>query len=165
MNELAPLYGPLVESGFGKAAPITREKVVLAEEVMRERGTPVEIPVTHHFANRGTERGAYAREILIPAGTLLTGHIHKYEQINVLLEGDISVLVEDGTVKRIDRPGTVVVSPAGTKRIAYTHAETRWLTIHATRHADLRLIEGECIAKSEDEFQRFLDEQRLLEAA
>jgi ethanolamine utilization protein EutQ (cupin superfamily) len=154
MSEILPIAGK---------APVTREKVVRAEKLMLEHGVPVEIPVTHHFANRGTKRGAYGREICIPKDTLLTGHIHKHEQLNVMLEGDISVLMDDGTVKRIDRPGTVVVSPAGTKRIAYTHAETRWLTVHATENSDLKLIEGECIAKTEEEFQAFLTEQRLLE--
>lgn len=140
--------------------PLTREKVIRAEEFMRAHGTPVEIPVHHHFANRGTQRGAYGREIFIPKGTLLTGEIHKYEQLNVMLEGDISVLTEMGIV-RLDYPA-VIVSPPGTKRIAYAHANTRWLTVHATENADLKLIEAECIAKTEEEFQAFLDEQRLL---
>ena len=45
------------------------------------------MPVTHRFS-----RGVYARELFIPAGTVLTGRIHKYSQINILLRGDMGAL-------------------------------------------------------------------------
>ncbi len=144
--------------------PITRDMVIRAENEMRERGVPVDIPVTHRFANKGTKRGVYAREIAIPAGTMLTGHIHKYEQINFLLKGAISVLMEDGRVKLIEAPATVV-SPAGTKRIAYTHTDVVWTTVHATENEDLKLIEAECIAHTEQEFLDFVKALPLKEAA
>lgn len=140
-------------------SPVTREKVFLAEAEMRARGVPVEIKVEHRFANKGTKYGVYAREITIPQGALITGHVHLREQINFLLKGDISVLMEDGQIHRMQGPCTVV-SPAGTKRIAYTHEECVWTTVHATEHEDLKLIEAECIAHTE---QEFLDYLRSLE--
>lgn len=136
-----------------------REKVIRAEQEMLAYGEPVEVPVTHHFANKGTKHGAYGREITIPAGTLLTGKIHKTEQINVLLAGVIRVSTENG-IERMVAP-RVIVSPAGTKRIAYTETEVRWLTFHATSNTDLEKIEGEFIAQSEHEY---LDFVRALEA-
>lgn len=154
MNPLVPL----------SRAPVTREKVMRAEELMREHGTPVEIPVTHHFANKGTKHGLYAREIFIPKGTLLTGHIHKTEQVNFLLKGDISVLMEDGTIARLTEP-RMVVSPAGTKRIAYTHEDTVWVTTHATDLSDLKLIEAEFIVHSEEEWLTFVRQLEHKEAA
>lgn len=136
-----------------------REKVMRAEALMREHGDPVEIPVTHYFANKGTKRGIYARQITIPAGTVLTGKIHKYEQVNILSKGDISVLTDDGIV-RVQAPFTIV-SPPGTKRIAYTHEECVWTTVHSTDETDLERIEAEFIAQSEQEYIAFV---RALEA-
>lgn len=119
------------------------DKIMEAERVMREHGTPVEIPVTHHWANKGTKHGAYAREIRIPKGAIVTGKVHRTEQINVLLEGTIRVSVGDEMV--LMTGPQVVVSPAGTKRIAYAETDVRWLTFHATELTDLVAIERQFI--------------------
>ena len=102
---------------------------------------PVEISHVDYFS-----KGVYAREITIPAGTVLTGKIHKYHNLNIMSKGDMSILMEDGTVKRVQAPYTVV-SPAGTRRAAYAHTETVWTTIHGTYEVDLDSIESEFIAK------------------
>jgi quercetin dioxygenase-like cupin family protein len=138
--------------------PTMREKVKRAEEVMRQYGDAVEIPVRHHFANAGTKRGVYAREVTIPAGTMATGKIHKFEQISILSKGDISVSTEDGIV-RVQAPFTIV-SPAGTKRIVYAHTDCVWTTIHATELTDLEAIEDQFIAQTE---QDYLDFTRAIE--
>lgn len=101
-----------------------------------------EMPPRHYFAE-----GLYAREITIPAGTLLVGKIHKHEHLNIISQGDISVLTEDG-VKRIRAPFTMVCRP-GTKRVGWTHAETVWTTVHARpgEVRDLERLEDALIAK------------------
>lgn len=124
-----------------------REKVIEVEALMRER-PQVEIKPRHIFSP-----GIYAREITIPAGVLLTGKIHKYAQLNIVSKGDISVLTEHG-VKRIKAPFTIV-SPPGTKRIAYAHEETVWTTILATDETDIEKIEAHFIAESEREYLEF----------
>jgi quercetin dioxygenase-like cupin family protein len=125
-----------------------RAKVRHAEREMIERGERVEIPVEHVFSH-----GLYARKITIPAGTVLTGKIHKRENLNFLLAGEMSVLTEGG-VQRVG-PGFMVVSPPGTKRIAYTHTECVWVTVHGTKETDLEKIEAEFIAQSEQEYLEF----------
>lgn len=124
-----------------------RAKVLKAEEVMKAL-PQVEMLVTHHFAE-----GVYGRELFIPKDTVLTGKIHKYSQLNVLVKGDISVLTEDG-VKRV-KPPFIIVSPAGTKRIAYAHEDTIWLTVHGTKETDIDKIEEHFIAQSEAEYLEF----------
>lgn len=109
---------------------------------------PVECPVTHHFS-----QGVYARELFIPKGTVLTGKIHKYHQLNIMSKGDLSVLTDEG-IKRVQAPFTIV-SPPGTKRIAYAHEDTVWTTIHGTDETDLDKIEAHFIAQSEQEFLEF----------
>lgn len=126
-----------------------REKIKQAEALMKAHGEPVEIPVRHYFSD-----GVYAREITIPAGTILTGHIHKRENLNFLLKGEITVSTDDG-MKRLVAPATIV-SPPGTKRIAYTHTEVVWTTVHGTSERDLEKIEATFIAKSENEFLSYV---------
>lgn len=126
------------------AAVSMREKLAIAEDVMRTM-PQVDLPVKHHFS-----QGVYARELFIPKDTVLTGKIHKYPQLNILMKGDISVLTEDG-VKRV-QPPFLVVSPAGTKRIAYAHEDTIWLTVHGTEENDLGKIEQHFIAQDDAEY-------------
>jgi len=123
------------------------DKVVLIEEKMREH-PQIDIPVKHYFS-----QGVYAREITIPKGTLLTGKIHKYQQLNIMSSGEMSVLTQDGVV-RVKAPFTIV-SPPGTKRIAYAHEDTVWTTIHGTDETDLEKIEAHFIAKDEHEYLEF----------
>jgi hypothetical protein len=132
-----------------------RDKVNALETEMRRR-EQIEIPVKHYFS-----QGVYAREITIPAGTLLTGKIHKFEQLNILSAGEISVLTEDG-IKRVEAPFTVV-SPPGTKRIAFAHTDCVWTTIHGTQETDLEKIENHFIAESDADYQAFIEQANVKE--
>ena len=128
---------------------------VLAYEEMLRALPQVEMPVIDHFSE-----GVYARELFIPKGTTLTGKIHKFTNLNIMISGELSVLTEDG-VKRVTAP-FVVVSPPGTKRVAYAHEDTRWITVHGTTETDIEKIEYKFIAQSEQEYLAFCDEQKLL---
>lgn len=132
--------------------PTMRDKVNAIEAEML-RHEQRECPVTHYFS-----QGVYAREIFIPKGTLLTGKIHKYAQLNIMSKGDLSVLTEDGVV-RVQAPFTIV-SPPGTKRIAYAHEDTVWTTIHGTDEIDLERIEAHYIAQSDEDYAAFLEYSR-----
>lgn len=131
-----------------------RDKVSIIEAEMLKH-EQIEIPVRHYFSP-----GVYAREITIPAGTLLTGRIHKYEQLNILSSGEISVLTHEG-MKRVSAPFTVV-SPPGTKRIALAHTECTWTTILATDEKDPEVIEAEFTVSTEQEFLEFVQAQKLI---
>lgn len=98
----------------------------------------IDIETTHHFAD-----GLYGREILIPAGTVLTGKIHRGEHLNFLMKGDITVWTDDG-MKRLKAPAIIKSSP-GTKRVGYAHEDTIWVTVHASRETDLEKLEAELI--------------------
>lgn len=126
-----------------------RDKVHLIEDEMHKL-PQVECPVRHYFS-----QGVYAREITIPAGTLLTGKIHKFCQLNILSSGDMTVVTDEGPI-RVQAPFTIV-SPPGTKRIAYAHTECVWTTIHGTDLTDLVEIEAHFIAQDETEYRAFLE--------
>jgi hypothetical protein len=85
----------------------------------------------------------YAREITAPAGTIVSGKVHKTEHLNIMSKGEISVLTEDG-VKRLKAPYTFVSKP-GTKRIAYVHEEMVWTTVHHTHETDVAKIERDLV--------------------
>lgn len=124
-----------------------RARVHLAEA--RLKGfTQLDIPVKHYFGG-----GVYAREMTVPAGVLLTGKIHKFEQINILSKGEVSVLLSDGW-HRVRAPYTVV-APAGSKRLFYAHEESVWTVFHGTKEKDVEKIEQEFIAQTEEEYQQF----------
>lgn len=134
--------------------PPMRSKVNEIEAMMKQMPQR-DLPVLHYFS-----LGLYARELFIPAGTLLTGKIHKCQQLNIMTQGDLSVLTDDG-VKRV-QAGFVIVSPPGTKRIAYAHTDSRWITVHATDKIDVAQIEQEFIAQSDAEYLEFVKETLCL---
>lgn len=106
---------------------------------------PVEMEPTHFFSP-----GVYARQIVIPPGTLLTGKIHLYDHLNIVSAGEISVWSESEGVRRIRAPFSFVAK-AGTRRVGYAHTETVWTTIHANPDdgRDLAALEQRLIHKHE----------------
>lgn len=131
-----------VSEELDKSPLALRDKIEQLEQAMLQMPEhQIEIEPTHHFS-----KGIYAREILIPKGTTLTGKIHRTEHLNIISQGDISVLTEQG-IKRIRAPFTMVSLP-GTKRVGYAHEDTVWTTIHGTEETDLDKLEAELIAES-----------------
>lgn len=121
----------------------------------------VDLPVEHfHVSAAGDSGGLYARQMLIPKGMVVVGNIHKYEHLNIISQGDITVVTEEGAI-RIKAPYTLV-SPPGTKRSVYTHEDTVWTAIHGTNEKDVAVIEQKFIAKSYEQYLEFVEEQKLL---
>ena len=73
--------------------------------------------------------GVYMRQVFFPAGTQVTGKIHRQPCLNVLLQGEIEVVTEAGH-KLLVAP-QVFESPAGAKRAARVISDTIWITVHA----------------------------------
>lgn len=136
--------------------PAVRQKLQQLERAIVECLPQVELKIVHHFSD-----GLYARELHIPKGTVLTGHIHKTQNLNIMSKGDMTVLTEDGPV-RVQAPFTIV-SPPGTKRAAYAHEDTVWTTIHPTELTDVDEIEKAFIVKTFDEYQLFIDQSLQIE--
>lgn len=105
----------------------------------------------HHFIE-----GVYARELLIPAGTVVVGKLHKYPRICIISGGECTFVTEYGT-RRVTAPFSEVMQP-GTKTAVYAHRDTTWTAIHATHETDLDRLEQIFIAKDHDDYRRFLEE-------
>nr|WP_198983068.1 hypothetical protein [Herbaspirillum sp. ASV7] len=89
-----------------------------------------DIPVWNHWAP-----GVYARTILIPAGVMLTGAVHKTEHL-CIISGDHEFTTDEG-MQRITHPHHIMLSKPGAKRAGYSHADTYFTTVHATDERDL----------------------------
>jgi len=113
-----------------------RQKVEVLEYGLKKHCPDIaeELPLKHHLCN-----GVYARELFIPAGVVLTGKIHKTKHISIIMQGDISVMTEEG-MKRIKAPA-VIESEPGMKRAGFAHTDTIWITIHPTQLTDVKEIE------------------------
>jgi hypothetical protein len=134
--------------GFGAnsfSPELARELVYEMEDVLRSVPQAI-VEVEHVFSD-----GLYSRTILIPAGHAMTGRKHRHDDLNVIAYGDISVLVEDGTMRRITGPARFT-GKAGVKQLGISHADTLWTTVHATTLTDLAAIEAELF---EDEKSMF----------
>jgi hypothetical protein len=111
---------------------------------------PVDFPLQHVFAP-----GVVARTIQLPKGSIIMGKIHKHVHLNILSSGHVSVVTESGGVEKLTGPLTMT-SPAGTKRAVYAHTDAVWTTIHLTNETDLAKIEDEVIAKTYEDYEKFL---------
>jgi hypothetical protein len=81
------------------------------------------MPLNHLFTP-----GLYVRQILIPAGTLLTSMTHKTEHPFIIVSGIIDVI---SPTERICYSAPYMgVTQAGTKRALYAHTDTTWITFH-----------------------------------
>lgn len=115
----------------------------------------VELPVRHIFSP-----GVYARQLTIFAGHVLTGAVHKYEQLNILSAGTMRLLTDEGFVD-VSAPFTVV-SPPGTKRIALAITECVWTTVLATPLRDVAEIEKEFVCRTEEEYLEWHSQSQQL---
>lgn len=136
-----------------KDSGISRAIVFEAEQAMLQM-PQVEMKVVHHFSP-----GIYARELHIPKDTILTGAIHKFANMNILSHGEISVLTEDG-IKRVKAPFTIV-SPPGTKRIAYAHEDCIWTTFFPTEETDPEKIIEQFTTNDDQEYLAFRETLKL----
>lgn len=84
----------------------------------------VELPVEHDFC-----AGVYARTMHIPAGTVLTGAVHRHECIFLVRRGLLMVTTDDGP-KQLEG-GDMFVTPAGTKRAGAALTDVVVTTFHA----------------------------------
>lgn len=142
--------GEVIIKEESKSPDEMRDKIVKLEQVMKEMPNQLELPVTHHFSP-----GVYMRELFIPKGTTLTGKIHKTEHLNILSQGDISVMTEDG-VKRL-QASTVIKSNPGIKRAGYAHEDSVWITVHPNVEdiEDVDRLEEMLVVETFDEFLEF----------
>ena len=111
----------------------------------------VELPIQHYQI-----KGVYARSMFIPAGTMLTGKIHNFENIAILAQGTIRIT--NGTDSYILHAPHIMVDPPGVKRLGYAETDVTFITIHRTDTTDIEKLEPELTSSTFEEYEQ----QRLL---
>jgi len=122
-----------------------REAVEQIEDAMQGM-PPAFLPIKHYFAN-----GMYAREMTMPAGTIVTGAIHKTTHFCILSQGRVRVMSEDG-IDELVAPA-IIISQPGTKRAIHALEDTVWTNIHATNETDLDKLVEELTESTVDQLQ------------
>jgi quercetin dioxygenase-like cupin family protein len=128
-----------------------REKVLALEQQI-SAGPQLELPLRHFIGG-----GLYCRELFIPAGVILTGHIHKFEHIAICTQGEISIFDETG-LHRI-KAGDIFVSKPGVKRAGYAHQDTRFINVLRMSNPDerdIKALEAEFVAESQADYEEWL---------
>jgi len=92
----------------------------------------------HHFSD-----GMYARELFIPAGTVVVGALHKSQHLYMVVKGKCKVSSQYETVK-IEAPYIGETIP-GTKRVIYAETDCVWVTFHPTELTNIEEIEAALI--------------------
>lgn len=106
-----------------------RERVEALEQALQQM-PPGDCEIRHHFAP-----GVYAREMSVPAGSVLTGAVHKTCHLSILSKGRVMVTSDEGVIEMV-APCTLLASK-GTKRAIHALEDSVWTTIHATPTTDL----------------------------
>ena len=131
-----------------------REAVEQIEDAMQGM-PPAFLPIKHYFAN-----GMYAREMTMPAGTIVTGAIHKTTHFCILSQGRVRVMSEDG-IDEFVAPA-IIISQPGTKRAIHALEDTVWTNIHATNETDLDKLVEELTESTVDQLQGGVNNKQVL---
>jgi hypothetical protein len=104
-------------------------------------------PLEHFFAHR-----VYVRQLKTPAGVVSVSKIHRFSQVNFLMQGRISIKTPEGVIHRV--APTIWVSPAGSKSVTYFHEDTVWASAHGADEQDIDKLEEELVCKTFEEFDK-----------
>jgi len=91
--------------------------------------------------------GQYIREVTLPADTFAIGHRQKFDHLNIVVKGRVTIVNDDGTNTEVGS-GAVFVGKPG-RKAGYVHEETVWLNVYATDETDVETLELMFLEKSE----------------
>lgn len=113
-----------------KTQPTMRQKVAALEAAVSAL-PQVACPVRHYFAP-----GLYAREMTIPAGTVVTGAVHKTENLIVVSMGRLRIVTDTG-IREVSA-GETITCKAGMKNAVVALEDSRWTNFlpNPTNEAD-----------------------------
>lgn len=134
-----------MEAGFNKLTPeVIRNSISNIEKAMltAPEDKKIALETKHTFAE-----GVYCRTVLMKAGSLITGKIHKLDHIVVIGQGSARVISEEFGSKIICAP-MVFYSRPMVKRLLFVQEDMIWTTVHKnpTNTRDLDILEKELIA-------------------
>lgn len=142
MNELA------------KTKERRRQEILRAEEAILSL-PQIDLSPVHYFA-----KGLVARELFMPKGSGVTGHIHVDEHIVVIPYGDVTVTTDEGTQRYVG-PCTFV-GKSGSKRALLMHEDTLWIAINPSDAATREEAEAKVVVKTHEQFLAIQEDRKCL---
>jgi len=121
-----------------------RAEILRAEQAILSL-PQIDFNPVHYFA-----KGLVARELFMPKGAAVTGHIHVDEHIVVIPFGDVTVTTDDGTERYVG-PCTFVGRP-GSKRALLMHEDTLWIAINPSDATTREEAEAKVVVKTHEQF-------------
>ena len=113
----------MMQVTYGQGFSVAARNVRIARlETAAYNAPQVDCPVRHHFAP-----GIYAREISIPGGTVVTGAVHKTDNLVVISMGRLRAVTDAGTQEF--KAGDTFFCRAGMKNAVVTLEDSRWTNI------------------------------------
>ncbi len=118
---------------------------ILKVEALIKQYPQLPIETRHHKGG-----GIYEREILVPAGTIITGKIHLTEHLAKLIQGTMTIFseYEKGT---FTGPMTFTSKP-GVKRVGFAHDNCVFSTFHVTDETDIEQLEKDLVVDTEEQY-------------
>tara|TARA_R110000824_G_scaffold80662_1_gene202893 strand:- start:443 stop:868 length:426 start_codon:yes stop_codon:yes gene_type:complete len=104
----------------------------------------LDAPTTHHFTE-----GLYTRVMTAYEGTVIVGKRHKNKTLNILMQGEMSVYLDDNKKATIMKAPHVFESEAGVSKAIYAVTDIVMANVHITNETDLDKIEEEFIVPEE----------------
>jgi len=117
----------------------TRESVDALQSAMVELPQAPGMDTTHFFGG-----GMYCRRIAIPAGRVIVSKVHSTEHMFIGCVGELLVAGQGENYTL--RPGDVVVSPVGTKRVVFSVTDVVVMTVHKTDRISVDNLEEELMS-------------------
>ena len=121
---------------------VTQDSIYQLQEIMKDF-PQAPVVTRHHFSD-----GMYAREMIMPAGCIVVGALHKTKHLFSLVSGqcEVSSVYER---ENITAPYLGETVP-GTKRVIYSETGCTWVTYHPTHLTNIdeigaALVEQEVI--------------------
>lgn len=139
---------------MGDLSTINQVRPVSAEEFRAKafaferaalKAEQVPVRSEYHFGHKVAAKTIYA-----PANTIMTGRIHLFENLNMLVQGEMEIATESGIITLI--APCLVESPPGTKRVVQTITDCIWMTIIGTSERDPDKIEALYTVNDEQEY-------------
>lgn len=143
-------------------APVARGRIMAIQQWCQGQDDGVRMdespPLKHWLAP-----GIYAREIHLPAGTVVVGKIHRHRHFNIISQGRVTCYTEFG-LEHHQAPASFISEP-GTKRVVMTHEDAIWTTIHPnpTDETDVSKLEEMFTAVQYAELGMEVIEKELIE--
>ena len=93
------------------------------------------VDLQHHFGG-----GVYAKETHIPAGVMLSQHIHPFDHLSILASG--RAVVQDGEISQEVAGPACLTIRAGVSHSVTAVTDVVWFCVHATDDTDPQTVDG-----------------------